>query len=388
MNEPRRPQLERPFPDVRTAFLLTIGAILAGGFVGFLFIDLGLIAAEGLGTAIGVGGVATLAARRVAEPQGLRIGLAGLDWRALPLIFCLAPAVLLASELDNFAYDWSPKKVQAEVEKTEANAASAPETAPVPETRDETGDAKPETGTETGRAAAAASAGTSEDGDAAAAAPTESTTEPGMTSEESVAPSAADGPKEPKPGPAPATVTKPASVAVEEETPEPLLDPNDPFNLMEAFIVSVGIAPVIHEFLFRGVIQQGLIGHLGFARGITLTALLWTMVRPVPSTSPARFAAAFIAFFAMGWLLGIVRSATGSILGPILLASLWAAVGFASVALDGRTALPGMNVEGTHLPIAMTLLSAAVVAWAAQRVYEVALRRPALGAAGADRAER
>lgn len=338
MNEPKRLNLEPPFPDVRTAFLLTIGAILAGGFVGFLFLDLGLIAAEGLGTAIGVGGVATLAARRVAEPQGPRIGLAALDWRALPLIFCLAPAVLLASELDNFAYDWSPAEPAVEAGATA------------------------ETGKSEDRASAAPAGAKTETEASATTADTKGETE------------------EPNAGPAPTSVAKPASVAAEEETPEPILDPNDPFNLMEAFIVSVGIAPVIHEFLFRGVLQQGLIGHLGFARGITLTALLWTMVRPVPSTSPARFAAAFVAFFAMGWLLGIVRSATGSILGSILLASLWAAVGFASIALDGRTSLPGMNVEGTHLPIAVTLASAAVVAWAARRVYDVALRRPALGA--------
>jgi len=298
MNETRRTTPERPFPDVRTAFLLTIGAIFAGGLVGLLFIDLGLIAAEGIGTALGVGGVATLAARRVAEPQGLRIGLTTLDWRAVPLIFCLAPAVLLASELDNFAYDWSPAEAVEQAETAETDAKT------------------------TGAAPAA----------------------------------------------------KPAKKPPVEEEVEPLLDPSDPFNVMEAFIVSVGIAPVIHEFLFRGVVQQGLIGHLGHARGVTLTALLWTMLRPVPSTSPARFAAAFVAWFAMGWLLGIVRTATGSILGPILLSSLWAAVGFASVALDGRVALPGMNVDGTHLPVAVTLVSAVVVGLSARHVYEIALR--------------
>lgn len=316
MNETRRTIPERSFPDVRTAFLLTIGAIFAGGLVGLLFIDLGLIAAEGLGTALGVGGVATLAARRVAEPQGLRIGLTALDWRAVPLIFCLAPAVLLASELDNFAYDWTPaESVQkAESEKEESRETEASQTdrattasrpGPVPE-------AKPATGL----------------------------------------------PRKP-----------PA-----EENPEPILDPNDPFNVMEGFIVSVGIAPVIHEFLFRGVVQQGLVGQLGHARGVTLTALLWTMLRPVPSASPTRFAAAFVSWFAMGWLLGMVRTATGSILGPILLSSLWSAVGFASVALDGRLAVPGINVDGTHLPPAVTLLSAVVVGLSARHVREIARR--------------
>ncbi|MBY0399655.1 CPBP family intramembrane metalloprotease [Myxococcota bacterium] len=291
MTEPRRPNQERPFPDVSAAFLLTIGAIFAQQLVSILFIELGLIAALGLGTALGIGAVATLAARRVAEPQGPRIGLTPLDWRALPLIVCLAPAVLLASELDNFAYDWSP----AEVEEVEAKAAAKP---------------------------------------------------PGDTT---------------------------------EEPPELLLDPDDPFNLMEGFIVSVGIGPVIHEFLFRGVIQQGVIGHVGFTRGVTLTALFWTMLHPAPWTSPARFAAAFAAWFAMGWLLGIVRTASGSILGSVLLSSLWAAIGFASLALEGRTALPGLNVDGTHLPVAVTIASAAIVGAAAQRIYAIALLRNAAG---------
>ena len=260
--------------------------------------------------------------------------------------------MLLASELDNFAYDWSPPALEAE--KPAAKS-------------DSTVEAKSDSNTEANASDTAAQTGAPATADqpaktgASSDAKTPTTDEPTKT--------ATKMPAKTAPSKAPA-----------EEEPEPLLDPSDPFNMMEAFIVSVGIAPVIHEFLFRGVIQQGLIGQLGLARGITLTALLWTMVRPVPSTSPARFAAAFLAFFAMGWLLGLVRTASGSILGSILLASLWAAVGFASIALDGRTSLPGMNVEGTHLPAELTIVSLAVVGWAAHRVYGLALARTAPGA--------
>ena len=63
------------------------------------------------------------------------------------------------------------------------------------------------------------------------------------------------------------------------------------------------------------------------------------------------------------------------ILGSILLASSWAAIGLASVALEGRMDLPGMNVEGTHLPWSVTLGSLGLVAWAGWEIYQEAKRR-------------
>ena len=341
MNLPRQPLRtstggDPPFPSVGVAFLLTFGAIVAGGLVGLLFIELGPLAAEGIGTAIGIGGVATLAARRVAEPQGARIGLVALDWRACFLILCLVPAVLVASELDNFAYDWSP--TPATETSTAATATSA--------TSD---DATATEATKAGEARAPGEAATTTNAAAA---------------DEAVAKSDASAPAD--------RTGATRSTADEPEAPDLLIDPDDPFSLMEGLIVAVGIAPVIHEFLFRGVLQQGLVTQLGLARGVTLTALLWTMLRPVPSASPARFAAGFVAWFAMGWLLGMVRIATGSILGSILLASLWASVGFASLALAGRVEVPGMNVDGTHLPVAVTIASILIVAWAAWKTLEKA----------------
>ena len=82
----------------------------------------------------------------------------------------------------------------------------------------------------------------------------------------------------------------------------------------------VGISPIVEEFLFRGVIQQGLVQRLGLIRGVTMVALLWTLLRPAPIAGFTRFVAAAIASFALGWALGIVRIASRSILGSILLA--------------------------------------------------------------------
>ncbi len=297
-----------PYPDLRGAFMLTVLAIVAAGFTGIAFIDFGLLAAVGIGQAIGVGAVATMGAKRVAEPQAERLGLRALDMKMVPIILCLAPAVLLASEIDNFAADWSS----------------------APEQIEDVFEAFEETGQE-------------EEGDEA--------------SDE-------------------------GSAEGESKVTSRLFDPDDPWSLLSAIIVMVGISPIVEEFLFRGVIQQGLVARMGLLRGVTMVALLWTLLRPAPIAGFSRFVAAAIASFALGWALGIVRIATSSVLSSMLLASCWAAIGLGAVALEGKLDLPGMNVEGTHLPWSITLASLGLVAWAGWTLYREAELRFSSGDAG------
>ena len=162
---------------------------------------------------------------------------------------------------------------------------------------------------------------------------------------------------------------------LESKLQTPLINPDDPWSLLSAFIVMVGISPIVEEFLFRGVIQQGLVQRLGLLRGVTMVALLWTLLRPAPIAGFTRFVAAAIASFALGWALGIVRIATRSILGSILLAAIWASVGLGSVALEGRMELPGMNIQGTHLPVSVTIASALLVGWAGWTIYQEAVQQ-------------
>jgi hypothetical protein len=103
-----------------------------------------------------------------------------------------------------------------------------------------------------------------------------------------------------------------------------------------------------------------------------MVALFWTLLRPVPIAGFERFLAAAIASFGLGWALGIVRIATRSILGSILLAAIWAAVGLASLALEGRMELPGMNIQGTHLPWSVTMASVLLVGWVGWTIYQEA----------------
>jgi len=290
--------------------MLTLLATFAAALVAVLFIELGTLAALGLGQAIGMGAIATMAARRVSQPQADRLGLRGFELRSLIAVLCLVPLVLLASELDNIAAQLAGN-AGAEAAGVSTTAVAGDEPAP----RDE-----PAASGAEAREAAGAAHGA-------------------------------------------------------EAVLGPLIDPEDPWSLMQAMIVLVGIAPVVEEFFFRGVLQQGLVARMGLVRGITMGALLWTLVRPAPLDHWLRFLAAYLASIALGSALGLARVATGSILASILLSSLWAAVGLGSLALQGRIDLPGLNVEQSHLPWPLTLASLLAAGWATLTLYRVARLR-------------
>lgn len=299
--EPGRSDPRAPYPDLRGALMLTLLATLSAALIGVLLMDLGTLAAVGVGQALGMGAIATMAARRVPEPQAERLGLQGFDPRAILAVLCLAPALLLASELDNVAASW----VDASESQNERGSESG-------------GESPGERGGET----QGESPGESADDDEA-----------------------------------------------EAVVLAPLIDPEDPWSLLQAIVVLAGISPVVEEFLFRGVIQQGLAARLGLLRGVAFTALLWTLLRPAPVDHWLRFLAAAIASLGMGCALGIVRVATGSILASILLSSLWSAIGLTSLALEGSVDLPGLNVEDSHLPWPVLLASAGLVFWAGRRLH-------------------
>ncbi|MCA9503595.1 MAG: CPBP family intramembrane metalloprotease [Spirochaetaceae bacterium] len=359
------------YPDPRSAFLLTLLAIFATLFTSIAFLGVDRLVAMGIGQAIGIGAVATMAAKRVPDPQPERIGLRALELDAIPMILCLAPAVLLMSELDNYAADWSRGASGAAVE-TSALAVdgqdgdadglgSSPLEREAEASLEKPDDVFDDASTPVDEQVWVEGRGFVHEsalGEDAGRGRARGATTPGSTGSDA---SAVDGDADANGGEAAAGTR--------------LFDPDDPWSLLQLLIVMVGIAPIVEEFFFRGVIQQGLIAVSGLHRGLLLTALLSTLARPVFVSDLARFLVAVVGFFALAWLLGIVRLATRSVLGPMLLASSWAAIGLASLALEGRLDLPGMNVDDSHLPILVTLVSAALVGWAGLAFYREALRR-------------
>jgi len=88
--------------------MLTLAGLFAASFVASLTLASGLIerssitAAMGVGYALGLGGMATVASQRIPEPHAVRLGLQSFSPRLLGALFCLLPVVFLVSEMDNY----------------------------------------------------------------------------------------------------------------------------------------------------------------------------------------------------------------------------------------------------------------------------------------------
>ena len=136
-------------------------------------------------------------------------------------------------------------------------------------------------------------------------------------------------------------------------------------EVLEVAIVAIGIQPVVSEWFYRGVVQQGLVGQLGAGRGIALTALLYALALsqgPV-GTSFTLWLAATLSEFVNGIAYGLIRHYSGSLLAPILLHIALNASGSLALAFATQVPIPGFNTSGTHTPVQFLLPAAASVAF-------------------------
>jgi membrane protease YdiL (CAAX protease family) len=142
---------------------------------------------------------------------------------------------------------------------------------------------------------------------------------------------------------------------------------------LEVVITMVLLRPVLEEFFFRGVIQQGLVAHLGALGGVLQTALLSGVATGgiflVLGPNLAASAAAQAAFVAT--LYGVLRYASGS-----LLASILASIGYGllGIAASELVEIPGFTVGSGHTPLWLVLASAVPVA--AGLALAIAWREP------------
>lgn len=113
---------DQPFPGPFAAIFITMAAFTSALFVTLIFSDQPIIMAAGIGEAIGLGGVATLAARRVPEPQAERLGMRGFAPRLLLPLLMLLPVVILVSEVDNWVRPLFPAPEVVTEEVAEAIA--------------------------------------------------------------------------------------------------------------------------------------------------------------------------------------------------------------------------------------------------------------------------
>jgi membrane protease YdiL (CAAX protease family) len=138
-----------------------------------------------------------------------------------------------------------------------------------------------------------------------------------------------------------------------------------PLAVAQAAIFRIGIEPVVTEFLFRGVIQQGLIAYVGRFTGVLITAALSMDLASALATGGSPVSGLVLSLL-LGLTLGYMRIGTGSLLAPILLRATWNGMALFGVVYAEQFPVPGFNTfGGDHTnPILLAACSACVV-WAA-----------------------
>lgn len=110
------------------AVMLSLAGLFASSFIASLALASGLVgdtsimAAMGIGNALGLGGVATLAAQRIPQPHSERLGLQGFSPALLGALLCLLPVLFLVSEIDNYWKGLVPASPEFEALREEMKA--------------------------------------------------------------------------------------------------------------------------------------------------------------------------------------------------------------------------------------------------------------------------
>lgn len=157
-----------------------------------------------------------------------------------------------------------------------------------------------------------------------------------------------------------ALLPAPDAPAIAQETRDKL--PTDTqLAMIETAVVAVGLVPVIEEWFFRGVVQQGMIAVAGVRGGIFWTATLFAVGHGAPGMSGPAWLALFAQMLVLGLVLGFARQATGTILAPILIHVGVNGLGVLAMAFPDWIAIAGYNTPGAHTPLLWLAPSAIAV---------------------------
>ena len=134
--------------------------------------------------------------------------------------------------------------------------------------------------------------------------------------------------------------------------------------IVQAAIFRIGIEPVVTEFLFRGVIQQGLVAYLGRPTGVILTAALSLDLAAAIATGGSPVSNLVLSML-LGIALGYLRIGTGSLLAPILVRATWNAMMLFGLVFAEQFPVSGFNTfNGDHTHPALLGACSACVVWA------------------------
>lgn len=132
----------------------------------------------------------------------------------------------------------------------------------------------------------------------------------------------------------------------ENLSPEKLAEAS--MDLLLLSIYQVGLAPVVTEWFFRGMILERLRRHFGSTQAIIGSASLCAVATALPGDQAASYISHLSFLFLSGLILGVMRFRSGSILPGILLVAGMQGVAALSSGLGEAMIIQGFNTEGGH----------------------------------------
>lgn len=133
-------------------------------------------------------------------------------------------------------------------------------------------------------------------------------------------------------------------------------------DALETWVLVVGLAPVVEEWFYRGVLQQGLVAWLGVRQGVLASALLFAVPHAGFGMSWQAAIAIAAATSVQGLAFALVRQTSGSLLPAVLLHAGCNALGLSALAVSDVLVIPSFNAPGDHLPGEWIVLALVCVA--------------------------
>ncbi|MBM3199010.1 MAG: CPBP family intramembrane metalloprotease [Chlamydiae bacterium] len=95
-----------------------------------------------------------------------------------------------------------------------------------------------------------------------------------------------------------------------------------PLTTLEALSVVILLAPLIEEFLFRGLLQNFLLQHLSRGKAIVLSSIAFTLLHIAPEQAWDNVTLA-LSLFPLGCLLGFLYEKYQTLFAPLVLHALF-----------------------------------------------------------------
>lgn len=153
------------------------------------------------------------------------------------------------------------------------------------------------------------------------------------------------------------------------------IEPAAPLLWVETLILLVGLRPLVEEWFFRGLLQQGLIARHGALAGIVLAAILSALHRGLMNLGTA----SMWPWMAQTWVLavtfGYARWVTGSLLAAVLLHATASFLGILAEVYQAQLPIAGFNAPGPHTRPDLLVASAVSVAFGARWLARIRIDR-------------